>query len=165
MIANVSRVLEWFAPVDDSFVRPGKNGCTHQFYQYNHSFDPFARVRPYNPANDGSWISKGEFKNGYTSVKTTAISGGNTHGLGHYLINPKNSLPMFAKIFKIPFTQTQLDKANNAFAELTLQGKAEKAREAIENIDFTEGDSIKDVETALKELSKFVKAIQDTWDD
>ncbi|WP_218312481.1 hypothetical protein [Alteromonas antoniana] len=48
LVANVSRVLELFINVDQSVVKP-HTGCTFAYREYRHRYDPFTRVRPFNP--------------------------------------------------------------------------------------------------------------------
>ncbi len=164
MIANVSNVLDYYVPVFESYVRPGKEGCVNAYYQYNNTFDPFTRVSPFAPKNDGSWVISSVYRNSYKAVATNDISGGNVHGLRHYLLNPENSARIFAEVFNVDLTSV-FAGAKAAYKLLTLDQKAQAAKQALQKVSITDEKSIKNMEKALKALSKFLKDIKSSWDD
>lgn len=164
LIANVSKILDFYVPVDDSYLRPGAGGCTRFYYQYNHSLDPFTKVSPFEPdANDG-WVDPLTYQLQYIDVSTNDITGGNPHGIGHYIRDPKNSEILFNAIYGVDLVDV-LPDAEKAFKKLTFSVKAKAAKKAIKNVKVTSGDSVDNMVEALQELSKFLKAIKAEWTD
>ena len=164
MIANVSEILDVYVSVDQSYVRPGSNGCVSKYYQYNNRLDPFTRVAPFKPKDDGSWVSRGTYRNHYKSVWTNDITGGNPHGLGHYLLNPQNSARLIGVAFNVDIV-SRFEDAKAEYAKLTAKEVAKDAKNALKNIDITEEKSIKNLEKAMKALSGFLKKIRAEWED
>lgn len=164
MIANVSEILDVYVSVDQSYVRPGSNGCVSKYYQYNNQFDPFTRVAPFRPKDDGSWITAGVYRNHYKTVPTKGVTGGNPHGLGHYLLDPENSARLTGVVFNVDVT-ARFNDAKSEYAKLTLKQVARDAKQALQAIDITEQKSIKNLENAMKALSAFLKKIDAEWED
>jgi len=162
LIANVSEILDVYVSIDQSYVRPGRNGCVSKYYQYNNRFDPFTRVAPFKPRNDGSWISKGTFKNHYASIATNDVTGGNPHALSHYLLDPVNSSVLFPTAFNVDVNARYTD-AIAAYDKLTAQQVAKDAKQALKAIDIKEEKSIKNLEKAMKALSAYLKKIRADW--
>ena len=162
MIANVSEILDVYVPVDRSYVRPGSKGCVSKYFQYNNRFDPFTRVSPFTPEDDGSWVSAGTYANHYRTVPTEGITGGNPHALGHYLLDPENSARLTSMAFNVN-VMARFRDAQDSYANLTVQQIAHDAREALAAIDIGNEKSIKNLEKAMKALSAFLKQIDAEW--
>ena len=135
MIANTSRVLESFAEVDKSIVKPGTGGCTMDFSEYRHVLDPLTWVKKFSPTDNGSWISNTSWKfQRYQLFETTSITHkhGNTHSLSHYLFNPMVHSNIFKQVFNLHLTENEIIEGHDRFIRLTL---ADIAKDLTDEID------------------------------
>ncbi len=158
MFANVSNILDFYIPTLESSVKPGKGGCISYYNQYNNKLDPFTRVSPFRPANNKKWVTKTVYRNNYMAIDTNDVTGGNVHGFGHYLLDPKNSSWFFGDAFNVDLRLVR-SVADEAYGQLTLSNAAKEAKDALKNIDIKNEKSLKNLEKALKALSAFAKKI------
>ena len=156
-VANVSRALQTFRKVGASEVRPG-SGCCSVFYEYRHSLDPFTKFKPFDPTDNGEWISHNVWQSSYRLVQPTGVTSANTHDLGHYLLNPMVHLPLLKLLFGFRPPKAERESAREAYAATTLQSKAIAVRETFESFNFSE-TSIKNMIAAGKELKDMVESL------
>lgn len=109
MVANVSHALQRTHKVGNSLVRPGRYGCTHHFAQYQHILDPIVRVEPFEPANDGRWVSHPEYLDKFYWDRPSEVTRANVHGLTHYLAIPSVHRHLFKLLFP-PFKTLQAER-------------------------------------------------------
>ena len=86
--ANVSRMVDILNGVtpDETIVRTGPLGCTHNMYNIRHELDPFTWYKTYEPE-----IEHGRnFVNNVVRIK-------NTHSFQEYVADPHQSLAQTAK--------------------------------------------------------------------
>ena len=128
LVANVSRVLQSFMQVDKSLVRP--NGCTHAYYQYRHSVDPFTWPSPFDPIENGFWTS-GHIasERRYRALRPTAVMEVNTHAITHYLRDPVCHGPLL-QMLSFKLTNADIAEAAAEYSKESLQGKAEALHQA-----------------------------------
>lgn len=158
MVANVSRVLQSFIDVKASPVRPGERGCTAEFLEYRHRLDPVARVRPFDPTDNGRWVSHLVFRKAYTLAELTSVTRANTHAIGHYLLNPKAHLPLFRLLFRFRPRKAETEAASERFFARTLRGHAERLEEAFEDFQPRDEDALRDLIRAGQALKALVES-------
>ncbi|MGD2064593.1 MAG: hypothetical protein PVF51_13560 [Nitrospirota bacterium] len=158
MVANVSRALESFVEVKASVVRPGELGCTSDFLEYRHRLDPFTRVRPFDPTDNGRWVSHVTFRNAYSLITPTSVTQANTHAVGHYLLNPLVHLPLFRILFRFRPRKKEVDDASARFFEHTVQTKADRLEQAFADFSPNDPDSVKDLIDAAQSLKALVES-------
>ncbi len=161
MVANVSRILQTFRKVGASEVRPG-TGCCAMFYEYRHKLDPFTKIKPFDPTNNGEWISHQAWRRAYRLFEPTEVTDGNVHSLGHYLKNPKVHIPLFRQLFGFRPSKKEMDLAENAYEAQTVQSKAIAVRESFEEFDFS-NQSVKNLLKAGKSLKDIVEQLGDKF--
>ena len=150
-VANVSRLLETFVQVNASLVRPGGRGCVGEFREYRHQLDPFTVPRPFDPGNNGEWVSGSDFEFRYELLTASEVTQANTHALAHYLHNPKFHVPLlrtFWREFRPGVTMVREAKARHFDA--TLVGQARALGELIDDLDFRSGVTIREVVAGAK---------------
>jgi len=158
MVANVSRALESFVEVKASAVRPGELGCTSDYLEYRHKLDPFTRVRPFDPTDNGRWVSHVMFRNAYSLIRPTSVTQANSHAVGHYLLNPLVHLPLFRILFRFRPPKKEVEDASNRFFAQTVQSKADRLEQAFENFSPSDPDSVKDLISAAQSLKALVES-------
>lgn len=159
MVANTSRVLQRDnAKVGNSVVNPGSGGCTRYYREYRHSLDPITWPKPFDPTNNGGWISSTLFKKRYKLVKVSEVTDqhGNTHSLPHYLYNPEVHNFLFLKVFGFDISHLS-EQAQENYEQKTLLGVAEELVDSLEGLKKLNLENIKGVIEAAKTLSKFIK--------
>jgi len=144
LVANVSRLLQSFADVNQSVVNPCKKGCVGTYYQYRHVLDPFMIPSPFDPVINEIWceeIEHDEFM--YRELKPKVVTDLNTHGVTHYLKNPVCHVPLL-QVLNIDFapTKTERNRAFKAHNQTALQGKAELLQQKWDAIDLTNKQSV-----------------------
>ncbi len=160
LVANVSRVVQSFSKVGASVVRPG-TGCCTNFIEYRHLLDPFPRVKPFDPLNNGEWVSQDVFRDHYELVTLTEVTEANVHGIKHYLLNPDVHLPIFRSVFGFRPRAAEAADARRAYEENTLNRKASQVRGAFEGFDFSR-QSVLDILAAGNELKQTVERFGET---
>lgn len=93
MLANVSRVLQSRVKVYKSRVKPGSRGVCDYFINAFHMFDPFARIKQFEPGDE--WLKGQNADDLYAPIPTNVINQPNVHAYAHYLENPKVHVPIF----------------------------------------------------------------------
>ncbi|MEM8815984.1 MAG: hypothetical protein AAGE85_09155 [Pseudomonadota bacterium] len=156
-VANVSRLLQSFRKVGSSEVRPG-TGCCSVFYEYRHMLDPFPRFKPFDPTDNGEWVSHSAWQSSYRLVRPTGVTGANVHGLDHYLLNPMVHLPLLKLLFGFRPLKDERDAAHDAYVATTVRGSAIAVREAFESFNFSE-TSIGNLIAAGKALKDMVESL------
>lgn len=136
LVANVSRVLQSFNKTGSSIVRPG-TGCCTNFIEYRHVLDPFPRIKPFDPLNNGEWVSHEVFRDHYQLVTQTEVTQANVHSIGHYLRNPAVHLPIFRSVFGFRPRSAEAKEAEEIYVQHTLNARASHVRGAFEDFDFT----------------------------
>ncbi len=162
MIANVSRLLESFVKVDESLVKPGFTGCCRYYREYRHKLDPITWPKPFNPSNNGRWISRDDmhFKR-YFLQRITSVTNkhGNTHDVKHYLANPDVHQVLFEKVLAITLTSEQATEGARNYGDMTLAGVADDLAEAIEELRRLNLDSLIGLINCAKEARAFVESL------
>lgn len=118
MIANISRLLESSIKVDQSLVKPSNSGCMYNYREYRHTYDPITWAKPFNPRNDGRWISSGDWQFiAYKRLEFDEVSDehGNTHSLHNYLSNPLVHRELFKLAFGIEFDEEQIAQGDDRY--------------------------------------------------
>jgi len=159
MVANTSRVLESFVPVNKSVVKPGPGGCTAKYYEYRHSLDPITWPKPFNPTDNGGWISNDSwFFKRYQLIRPTSITSehGNTHSIGHYIFDPKVHLKIFKKIFGLAPTKKQISEGHENFIDQTLARVANDLEESLGRLRTIDIESIKGLLESANALKTFI---------
>lgn len=163
-VANVSRLLQSFVKVGSSIVRPGSRGCLGLFKEYRNQLDPFTVPRAFDPTNNGEWVSVEDFDDIYTLATASEVTAANTHGLEHYLANPKFHVPMLRTFWRaFRPNKTAVRKARERYAANTVQGKARALRELIEDVDFSSKSSVFEVVEAAKRFKDLLKGFGETF--
>lgn len=163
-VANVSRLLQSFVKVGSSIVRPGSRGCLGMFNEYRHKLDPFTVPRAFDPTNNGEWISTVDFDDIYELATASEVTEANTHGLGHYLANPKFHVPLLKTVWKdFRPTKTKIRRATERYVAGTVQSKARALRELIEDVDFSSRSSVLEVVDAAKRFKDLLKGFGETF--
>ncbi|MDZ7749684.1 MAG: hypothetical protein U5K43_13485 [Halofilum sp. (in: g-proteobacteria)] len=158
MVANVSRVLESFIEVKSSVVRPGELGCTSDFLEYRHALDPITWVRPFDPTDNGRWVSHAVFRSAYLLARPTSVTQANTHAIGHYLLNPVVHLPLFRILFRFRPRKREVEEASERYFALTAQAKAERLEESLEEFSPADRDGLRDLVRAAQQLKALVES-------
>lgn len=158
MLANVSRALQSFIDVKASVVRPGARGCASEYLEYRHRLDPIARVRPFDPTDNGRWVSHRVFRKAYALATLTSVTRANTHAIGHYLLNPRVHLPLFRLLFRFRPRQREVERASERFFARTLQGHAERLEEAFEAFQPGDEDAVRDLVRAAQAMKALVES-------
>lgn len=156
MVANVSRALQTFVKVGSSIVRPGPLGCTSVFIEYRHKLDPIPKIRPFDPTNNGEWVSQDVFTSEYGLIEPSSVTEANVHDLGHYLITPMCHLPMFRALFGFRPKKQEQEDGEQKYFEMTAQGKAKALQTAFGDLQPTSPDSLLAVLDAAKALKDMV---------
>lgn len=162
MIANTSRVLESFVNVSNSIVKPGPGGCTFKYREYRHALDPITWPKPFNPTDNGGWISNDSwFFKRYELIKPSSITNqhGNIHNIRHYLANPLVHQQLFKIVFDIELTDKQKLEGHDEFVGLTLAGVADDLQESLEDLKKINIENVKGLIKAVKALKSFVEQL------
>lgn len=154
MVANVSRILESFAHVDNSIVNPGE-GCTNYYREYRHKFDPFTWVKPFDPTEVHPWVPLE-----YRLVQTKRISQFNTHDVAHYIQNPlvhREMIRFFDKAFKP--SKNERHHADKEFKDKTVLGKYKQVAQKAEDINFSDPNSLLAFYKSASAFKKMIEAM------
>ena len=163
-VANVSRLLQSFVRARSSIVRPGSKGCLGRFNEYRHKLDPFTVPRPFDPTNNGQWISAANFEDIYKLAIASEVIEANTHGLAHYLANPKFHVSLLKSIWKdFRPSKATVKKATKQFVAGTVPGKARALGELIEDVDFSSNSSVLEVVDAAKRFKDLLMGFGETF--
>ena len=117
MIANVSNLMFQLNPLKttinpfSSLVRPstGVAGCTEQFFNVWHQYDPFTLAHEFDPKENG-WVHPALYKELYTQITTTHLHHSlNPHSLTNYLLNPLVSYPFLRTMMSGVFAPSEED--------------------------------------------------------
>lgn len=162
MIANTSRVLESFAKVSASLVKPGPGGCTYFYREYRHVLDPITWPKPFNPTDNGGWISNDSwFFKRYELLRPSSITNahGNTHNIRHYLANPLVHLQLFKRVFELGLTDQQIADGHDKYIGQTLTVVANDLQNSLEHLKTQDLESIKGIIQCAKTLKDFVEKL------
>ncbi len=160
-VSNVSRLLQSFRKVGASEVRPA-TGCCSVFFEYRHKLDPFTKIKPFDPTDNGEWISHDAWNASYRLIEPSSVTDANVHSLSHYLINPLVHLPLMRFLFGFRPLKAEKDAALTQYLQGTLEGKAIALREAFETFEFDE-KSVKNLLRAGKTLKDTVENLGDSF--
>jgi len=158
--ANVSRVLEAGTDVSKSAVKPGADGCTHMYTQYNHKLDPIPRVKEFAPGY-GEWVNDDAFDFAYMYREADAITDANVHGFGHYLLDPHNHVPFIetalgaGSVFRGKKTE-----GKKAFRELSLTDRIDEVKAGLEGVRRGDVGSIKNLSEAVSDFVRFLRHME-----
>jgi hypothetical protein len=135
MFANVSRLTSLLTNLADplkTVVRPGKGGCTTEYYNISHKLDPFTWQKKFDPKPDDGWISS-SFNWSFTPLETELIHDYNTHSFSQYVSDPLVVNPLFSKILEDKFatTEAEFDKFAAKHAETSIQGAYSALQDSI----------------------------------
>lgn len=160
LIANTSRVLQSFIDVDKSVVKPGDGGCISRFFEYRHELDPITWPAPFNPTDNGGWISNDSwyFKR-YQLIRPTSITSerGNTHSIGHYILNPLVHIQLFKKVFGIQLTDDQITDGHEKYIDQTLSGVAQDLENSLESLRTINLENVAGLIKAAQRLYAFIE--------
>jgi len=162
LVANTSRVLESIVKPSQSVVKPGTNGCTHYYREYRHKLDPVTWPKPFDPKNNGNWISRYRWESRkYALVKPDSVTNehGNTHNIRHYLADPLVHREIFERIFDLQLTDEQKTEGQQNYADATLSDVAEDLKDALAELEDLDLDSINGVAMAALKLKTFVEQL------
>lgn len=162
LVANTSRVLESFIKVNRSVVRPGPRGCTNYYREYRHSLDPITWAKPFNPTDNGNWISTSSMHYDlYKLLPTTSITNehGNTHNIQHYLANPLVHQQLFERVFGIRFTAVQLEEGHQNYIQNTLSGVADNLQDSLEQLRELNLENVQGLIKSAMVLRDFVERL------
>ena len=161
-VANTSRLLQSFQKVKDSSVKPDPKGCTNRYREYRHLLDPVARIKPFNPSGNGSWISGYAWvEEYYRLIPLTTVTNehGDTHSIEHYLFNQKTHLQIFEDVGGIEIPEGEIKQGKMAYLSQSLQGVADKAEKAFKNISINDTATVFDFVKAVKTLEQFIEKL------
>ena len=157
LFANVSKVLEGGVGPANSVVKPGAQGCTHLYVQYNHELDPIPRVEEFAPAY-GNWVSDDAFEFDYDYRQARAITDANVHGFGHYLLDPENHVALIQTALGAgSVLRGKKTAARQAFRKLALQERLDEVKAGLEGIRRGDVGSIKNLSEAVSDFVRFLK--------
>ncbi len=157
MVANVSRALQTFVKAGDSIVRPGPLGCTSSFTEYRHKLDPIPRIKPFDPTDNGEWVTHSTFRLAYKLVQPSSVTAANVHDLGHYLAIPEIHLHLFRLLFDFRPAQQERQAAEAAYDATTVQGKARALQTAFGDLKpALDEDALRPLLESAKALKKLV---------
>jgi hypothetical protein len=156
MIANVSRALQSFSKVRQSIVRPGLNGCTRFYTEYRHKLDPIPQIKPFNPTNNGNWVSHADF-NRYNLFEPCSITDANTHAIDHYIGNPMVHLELFKQLIRfVPRTKAEKNAVEAEYLTNTLSGQADNLQQLVDGVSIDSKESVNNLISAAIDFKNFV---------
>lgn len=168
MIANVSRLLNFVSGLGDPLspattVKPGDGGCTTRFYNVRHKLDPFTRPGRFDPENDGNWISTTAYKLRYRSIVNDLVIDPNTHSFSQYIEDPNVATTMLKLFLRSKFdpSDANLDAADEAYAEQSIQGAFNRLSHSLSGIEITDKGSIDEFLEAAKGLLEAIDSIKE----
>ncbi|MDD9893393.1 MAG: hypothetical protein OXT49_07810 [Gammaproteobacteria bacterium] len=157
MVANVSRALETFRNALHSEVRPTLGCCTN-FFEYRHKFDPIPKVKPFNPEDNGKWVTHKIWEKNYRYIECSAVTDPNIHSLSHYLLDPKVHLTLLKMLITFVPSSEEKQQGQKAFNETTLKHKAAALQDAVESFNFS-NQSIENLMKAAKSLKDNINGL------
>ncbi|WP_406828351.1 hypothetical protein [Microbulbifer sp. ARAS458-1] len=158
MVANISRLMESSIKVNQSLVKPSNSGCMYNYREYRHRYDPITWAKPFNPKNDGRWISSGDWQFiAYKLLEFDEVTDeyGNTHKLHNYLNNPLVHRELFKLAFGIEFDEEQTAQGDDRYFCQTRNQITEYLQAAFS--DLRNLNSIDGMIHAAAELKGFVE--------
>lgn len=167
MVANTSRILQSFVDVRDSLVKPGEGGSLLMYREYRHSLDPFTWPKSFNPTENGNWISHDDMAFGlYDLVRVNALTSqeGNTHSLGHYLLNPAVHRQLFSRVFNFRFDADDVGAGDATYRSKTLGNIANSLQDALEGLRFRDQKQVFALYEAYLALKVFVEQMGSSYD-
>jgi len=156
LYTNISRLTSPF----DGVVKPGTGGCVIDFYNVHHRLDPFTLVKPFAPANSGTWIPTNTYTSFFHDLETEAVFTLNTHAFENYLQDPKTYLPLFFELIE-PFDPTPAE-ANQVITwsqQKTLQSSLAQLQQDIAQLKVTPPSLANwaELAKAVAQLAKLIK--------
>jgi hypothetical protein len=151
-LANVSRMVNLLNHLGDpmsSTVCTGLQGCTRNFMNVRHEYDPFTWFKQYDR----------QMKDGVEFINST-IRQINTHDFYEYVCDPSVARSMLRVFFKVTATDQQHSNYIKEYNKNTLKKEADTLKELIDGVRKDPSiDSIKAAITQYKkiqaEISKF----------
>ncbi|MCG7928977.1 MAG: hypothetical protein N0E44_02880 [Candidatus Thiodiazotropha lotti] len=145
--ANVTRMVNRLNNLTDpiqSTVVTGTDGCSSNFANIRHKYDPFTWFLTYNRRMSN-----------YYSVVPTLIRNVNTHDFYEYITEPRVARAMLNLIYEQSITDTQFEKGVSEHKEGTLKEEAKELRDLLKSIwEKPSLDSVKDVVKQFKTIQK-----------
>ncbi|WP_290649120.1 hypothetical protein [Aquisalimonas sp.] len=157
MVANVSRALDSFQGVGASIVKPGRGGCVSRFQEHRHKLDPITWVRPFDPKDNDGWVTPTAYRRSYALNRLQAVTGANTHAIGHYLLDPQVHRPLFLHLFDFRPDADEAATAHQRFADRSLRERAAELQNAIGDFRPGSDDGVMDVLRAAQALNAQVQ--------
>ncbi len=161
MIANTSRVLESFIDVKKSLVKPGPTGCAHKYNEFRHALDPITWPKPFNPTDNGQWISSDRWNifKSYNLKRLTSLTNehGNVHDISHYIFNPLVHREIMQTILGISLTEEQKQNGYENFYSKTFSGVAGELQNSLESLKRINIENISGLFKAIRVLKDFVE--------
>lgn len=149
--ANVSRMVNLLNGLTDpnsSTVVTGAEGCTSNFVNVRHKYDPFTWFKTYDRKMDNSF----KFIN-------TVIKNINTHDFYEYVTEPNVARAILNFIYEMNISDSQFNQALTEYKKVTLKEEAKKLKGAI---DAALNDTtINSIKTAIKHFKTIVKTIDE----
>lgn len=150
--ANVSRMVNLLNGLSDpntSTVVTGSEGCTDNFVNIRHKYDPFTWFKTYDRRMD----DKLTFTN-------TVIRKPNTHDFYEYVTEPNVAYSMLNFIYERDITDAQFNAGMKAFKQGTLGDEVKQLKTLIDSArDNPSVDSLKKAITQFKKIQTKVKSL------
>jgi hypothetical protein len=144
--ANVSRMVNLLNGLTDpnhSTVVTGKDGCTSNFFNIRHAYDPFTWFKTYDRKMNNS-----------TRFMNRVFKKINTHDFAEYVTEPKVARAIMNFIFELDITDNQFEKGMRDYKKDSLNQEVKELRDLIDAA--ADDPSIDSVKAAFEKF----KAIQ-----
>lgn len=150
--ANVSRMVNLLNGLKDplySTVVTGKDGCTSNFVNIRHKYDPFTWFRPYDRKMDD-----------YTTYVNTVFKKINTHDFYEYVTEPTLARKILMSIYKTKITKSQFDRGVADYEEGSLNQEVKELKDLIDTaVDDPSIDSVKAAIAQYKVIQKKIEEL------
>jgi pimeloyl-ACP methyl ester carboxylesterase len=151
--ANVSRLLTMLNGLTDPYsstVTAGSEGCTNNFVNIRHKYDPFTWYKTFD-RQIGAGIT----------LETDVIKKANTHDFYEYVTNPHVARLMLEAIYNLNFSDAAFDSANTQYQQGSLGQEAEELVTKINDVKNSPSidtlnaaiSKFKEIQTLIKEAS------------
>ncbi len=148
--ANVSRMVNLLNGLTDpnhSTVVTGNEGCTRNFVNIRHQYDPFTWFKTYNR----------NMKRKTTFINKT-IRNVNTHDFYEYVTEPTVSRTIMQFIYGMEIDDAAFEAGKNSYKQGSLSDEAKKLKILVENARSS--PSIDDLDKAMKKYKQIVAEIK-----
>lgn len=149
--ANVSRLVNVLNDLQDPYassVVTGSEGCSEDFVNVRHKYDPFTWFKTY----DRTMANKVTFT-------TTAIRKVNTHDFYEYVTEPRVSRAMLQYLYDLQIDDAAFQTGDTEYKKTSLKAEVKPLRDAV---DAARADpSIDSVQKAVAEFKKIFARIDE----